>query len=259
MEKRKISIVYALAAAVLIIALAGCEIAGSSSRMPKSDSKGLESDHALMGLGYEVKNGEMVVVNPEEKTEQPMAAGVTLSDGTSVSVVGKVLRPDGSEVMLGEGDSIWEDGTIMKAGEMMEEGDTGKDEETGSQVTAQKYTGKVLAGTVSKYIEFSQTDYQKALTEGKIILLYFYANWCPVCKAEEKVTLRVFDALDDPRVVGFRVNYKDADTDDGEVALAQEFGITYQHSRVILREGEVVLKALDSWDAERYRAEFAKV
>lgn len=57
----------------------------------------------------------------------------------------------------------------------------------------------------------------------------------------------------------FRVNYKDSDTDDDEVALAKKFGITYQHTKVIIKNGERILKSLEGWDEEKYLTEINKV
>ena len=35
------------------------------------------------------------------------------------------------------------------------------------------YSGHILAGTTTKYIEFNKADYDTAVSENKIILLYF--------------------------------------------------------------------------------------
>lgn len=118
---------------------------------------------------------------------------------------------------------------------------------------------KVLAGNQARYLEFSKKDYESALKDNKKILLYFYANWCALCKREQKETFAAFNELHDSDWVGFRVNYKDSDTDKDEEDLAREFGISYQHTKVILKDGKIVLKAPDSWDKERYLEEIAKV
>jgi len=118
------------------------------------------------------------------------------------------------------------------------------------------YSGSLLAGVNSaKYLDFNKQDYEKALKENKKVLLYFYANWCRICKAEQQHTIAAFNQLNDPNLVGFRVNYKDSDTDADEEELAKQFGIPYQHTKVLLVDGKQVLKAPDSWNKERYLKE----
>lgn len=122
------------------------------------------------------------------------------------------------------------------------------------------YTGKVLAGTeATKYLEFNKADYDKALNEKKKILLYFYASWCPICRVEQTATFAAFNEINDPDLIGFRVNYRDDDTDADEISLAKEFGVSYQHTKVILKDGQRVGKFPDSWDKERYLDELAKI
>ena len=118
-----------------------------------------------------------------------------------------------------------------------------------------KYKGKVLAGKSSPFIEFNSEDYEKAKQEGKIIVLDFYANWCPICRAEAPELHAGFNDLTHDKVVGFRVNYNDSDTDEDEKKLAKEFGITYQHTKVVLKDSEVVLKTQDAWDKQTFLAE----
>ncbi len=121
------------------------------------------------------------------------------------------------------------------------------------------YSGKVLAGTSSPYIIFNKADYDKALSLGKIVFLDFYANWCPICRSEAPELKAGFDSLTTDKVVGFRVNFKDSDTDSEEKALAKQFEIPYQHTKVILKDGKVVLKDGDSWDKSRFAQEIGKL
>jgi len=121
--------------------------------------------------------------------------------------------------------------------------------------TMLKYTGEVLAGNESKLLDFSQVDYETALKTDKLIVLYFYADWCPDCKAEFPRMQAAFDELSSEDVIAFRVNYKDDFTDEHEEALAKEHGIAYQHTKVFIKNGERILKAPDTWDEFRYLSE----
>lgn len=126
--------------------------------------------------------------------------------------------------------------------------------ETITQIKSE-YQGNILAGKNALYIEYNESDYNKALASEKVILLYFYASWCPICKAEQEEIHGAFNSLDTDKIVAFRVNYKDSDTDDSEIALAKEFGVAYQHTKVIIKNGLRVGKYPDSWKKDRYLSE----
>ena len=235
--------------AVFTIFIFGCKQITTTEMMEKKE--GMMSEK-----GFEMMNGKMVVVNEKTKTQTFMDEDAVLNDGTKVMMDGKVIRTNGTTFMLKEGESIWMDGPFMKAGEMME----GSEEKEVAMMEKSSYTGKVLAGTEkTKYLDFNKADYEKALKEKKKILLYFYANWCPLCKKEQPETFAAFNEINDPDLVGFRVNFRDSDTDADEEQLAKDFGVSYQHTKVILKDGQRVLKAPDSWDKQRYLDEIAKV
>lgn len=121
------------------------------------------------------------------------------------------------------------------------------------------FSGQVLAGDQSLLLDFNQADYDKALAANKTIVLYFYASWCPICRAEFPKMQSAFNKLNDSKVIGFRVNFNDMQTDDSEKALAKQFGVAYQHTKVILQNGQRVLKAPDSWEESRYLEEINKL
>lgn len=123
-----------------------------------------------------------------------------------------------------------------------------------------RFVGAMLAGVDSPLVDFNKSDYDRELAAGTPILLYFYANWCPLCKAEVGDSLiPAFNQMTQSGVVGFRVNYNDSDTDADEKGLARQYGVAYQHTKILLKNGEVVLKAPDSWDISRYQKELSNL
>lgn len=104
--------------------------------------------------------------------------------------------------------------------------------------------------THASYVPYSKETFDTAKASGKIVYLEFYAAWCPYCRAQEPKINEAFATMSkDPKydtVAGFKVNY------DTEKELKQQYGITYQHSHVILdRNGSVVVKSIgEAWSAD---------
>ena len=136
-------------------------------------------------------------------------------------------------------------------------GTTQKETDVASGTTAQGYSGKILAGTTAPLIDFDKADYDVALKSGNVVFLYFYATWCPICRAEVPELYAAFNELKTDHIIGFRVNFNDGDTDADERALAQQFQVPYQHTKVIIKDGKAT-KFPDSWNKERYLSEINK-
>lgn len=147
---------------------------------------------------------------------------------------------------------------VMTKPAMVESKEAVMDKGKGEVMTKSGFLGNVIAGTKTPYISFTKKDYDKAIIDGKIIFLDFYANWCPICRAEAPEIEAGFNSLDNENIIGFRVNFKDSETDEDESKLAKEFEIPYQHTKVILRNGKVLLKDGDSWDRNKLIEELSK-
>ncbi|MEK7150634.1 MAG: thioredoxin family protein [Patescibacteria group bacterium] len=173
--------------------------------------------------------------------------GVPITD-SSTSIPENVMKKDDSMMEKRDGDVMKKDDTVMekKDGEIM------KDE------SMTKFSGTVLAGSSAPLIDYNKADYDAALKSNKLVVLYFYANWCPLCRAEFPLMQEAFNQLDIDSVIGFRVSYKDNETDKDEEGLARQFGVAYQHTKVFIKNGSRVLNAPDSWNKDRYISEINK-
>lgn len=148
----------------------------------------------------------------------------------------------GGEKVMNEGEMMKKEGAMMGDEKMMEE-------------STMKYERAVLAGSAARLLDFTKADYDAALKTDKLIVLYFYANWCPICKKEFPKMQEAFNELSTDDVIGFRVNYNDNETDAVEKGLAREFGVAYQHTKVFLKNGVRILKSPESWEKDRYLSE----
>ncbi len=117
-----------------------------------------------------------------------------------------------------------------------------------------------ITAKLPAYVPFEKEFYEKAKSEGKVILLEFYANWCPICARQEPEIEAAFKELSNPKIIGFRVNYNDNDTDKDEENLAREFGITYQHTHILLdSNAKLIKKDLQFWNKEMFKKELNKL
>ncbi|MBI2173218.1 MAG: redoxin domain-containing protein [Candidatus Aenigmarchaeota archaeon] len=133
-----------------------------------------------------------------------------------------------------------------------------QDEAVAQQESPAEISPAASPQTIAKnYYRYDRAAYEQALSGGKIVFLDFYASWCPICNAEKPDIVQAFNEIDYDNVVGFQVHYNDDQTNDDDRSLAREFGITYQHTKIIIKDGTVALKSLEVFSADRVKAEIA--
>lgn len=107
--------------------------------------------------------------------------------------------------------------------------------------------GEMMEGNV-EYVPFTQSAYDAAKNENKVIFLEFYANWCPICKEQAPSLTEGLESIHSDKLVAFRVNYNDSETDASEIALAQQLNVTYQHTHILLgSDGKELLRSNEQW------------
>lgn len=113
---------------------------------------------------------------------------------------------------------------------------------TPKQETMEKDSNKMMKLDLSRYIEYSKTVIEQSANKRRV--LYFFATWCPSCKAaNEDFSANPNKIPED--VVVIRTNYNDPDTDQEEKNLAKKYGITYQHTFV---QVDSVGKEIAKWN-----------
>lgn len=149
------------------------------------------------------------------KNNNLIIAGVVVIGVIAIAAIGGFM-------ILGQNNNETSDEMAMESEEVME--DTQSDE----SMMEEEQMAMAESGN---YVEFAQNSFEEVSSDGQV--LYFYANWCPTCRAADP-EFQESSANLPVKVV--RVNYNDSDTDEAEEALADKYNITYQHTFVQLDE-----------------------
>jgi len=106
----------------------------------------------------------------------------------------------------------------------------------------------------SYYKNYSKEDYDKAINEKRVLVLYFTSNWCQKCIEQDAINNEVFNDLISEginNVFGLRVHILDSETTTESDALSQKFDVTKEQSFVILdKNGAVFFKYTGSLDKD---------
>ncbi len=172
-------------------------------------------------------------------------------------------------------DKMMEKDTVMETKDAMMQKDAMKKEGemkggwTKEEMAAMKKEGMMddthmmekglIGGDISKYYDWDRAKFDQAVKDGKTVYLEFSADWCGICQKQEPHLKAAFAELDNPNVVGFKIHYKDSKTTPEMEGLAKEYQVAYQHTKVILKNGKVVLKSPEAWEAMRFLKEMKKL
>ena len=129
-----------------------------------------------------------------------------------------------------------------------------------SGITEDNITETGLTVFANNYYRYDPNAYQQALSEGKVVFLFFRANWCPLCAAQRPKILAAFDELESDELIGFEVHYNDVVTKPFDTELAAVHQISYQDTKIVIdKTGSVVLKTLQHLEKDRIKSEIEAV
>lgn len=93
------------------------------------------------------------------------------------------------------------------------------------------------------YKNYSKEDYDVALKEKRVVLLFFISNWCNECSKQNNLNIEAFSELKDLGTLGLNIHILDSETTTETDALAKKFGVTKENTFVILdKNGAVSFK-----------------
>jgi len=117
------------------------------------------------------------------------------------------------------------------------------------------FSGVVLAGNKTKYIEYNKQDFDLALKKMKVILLVFYKSTSTTSTTEEVYVFNAINAMNYDDMVGFRVHFQDGMDGADEQALAAKYNIQYWNTKVILTDGKVFETDSGVWNTIAYKSQ----
>ena len=85
---------------------------------------------------------------------------------------------------------------------------------------------------------FSDAAFKSAMASGKPVLIEFHADWCPTCRAQEKVVNALVGQADYSNVLVLRVLF------DTDKEVLKRFGVRQQSTLILFKNGEEVARAV---------------
>ncbi|EKE05695.1 MAG: hypothetical protein ACD_19C00182G0023 [uncultured bacterium] len=92
----------------------------------------------------------------------------------------------------------------------------------------------------SIYKNYSKDDYDKAIKESRVVVLFFTSNWCDECLSQDKINKKVFEELNLEGVVGLTIHILDSETTTETDALAKKFEVKKENTFVFLDKKSAV-------------------
>ena len=189
-----------------------------------------------------IQHPDGTIVKPDGTMVKPDGTMVA-PDGTMVAPDGTMTKPDGT-IVKPDGTMVLPNGTMIPP----ESGNTQGTDQDGQQEALEAFDSTGLEMVAKNYYRYDAAAFEQAKAKGYVVFLDFHANWCPICNAEKPHIIEAFNELSAKDVIGFEVHYNDGETKDFDTALAQQYQVPYQHTKILLsKNGAVVKKNLQSY------------
>jgi thiol-disulfide isomerase/thioredoxin len=111
----------------------------------------------------------------------------------------------------------------------------------------------LLAGSaIAARLPFNQAQYEQAVAAGKPVVVYFHADWCPTCRAQQPIVDKL---LGEPQFMSVTLFEADFDT---ETALEKSLKVTQQSTFVVFKLGHEATRSTGQTQEPAIRAVLQK-
>jgi thiol-disulfide isomerase/thioredoxin len=187
---------------------------------------GMEEDGSMMGVGVVLSSGKIMLEDGGKMS--PIVGDYMFKSGLRVMANGKVMRTDGISFMLKEGQSVWQDGSVMD--EKMMDNPAGNGE---TMMKEDSMKADAMMAKAGSYIPYDSAKLAMAKT-GHVVL-FFRAAWCPTCRnVDNDIKSHLEDIPSNLTILD--VNYDEAKE------LRVKYGVTYQHTFVQVDANGMMIK-----------------
>lgn len=114
----------------------------------------------------------------------------------------------------------------------------------------------LTAVSAGRYLTFSPNVLSS--NTQKTTVLFFFANWCPTCIPVDQ-EFKTNNANIPANTTVIRVNYNDNDTSPLEKDLALKYGVTYQHTFVVLNDQHEKILTWNGGGIETLKSKLASI
>lgn len=91
-------------------------------------------------------------------------------------------------------------------------------------------------------LPYTKAAFDKALADGKPVVVDFWASWCPTCKEQKPIVKGLMNEAKRKNLTLFLADF------DKEEALKKQLGVTMQSTLVVLKGGKEVARSTGQTD-----------
>ncbi len=106
----------------------------------------------------------------------------------------------------------------------------------------------LASSAMAARLPFNQAQYDQAVAAGKPVVVYFHADWCPTCRAQQPIVDKL---LGEPKFKPVTLFEADFDT---ETALEKALKVTQQSTFVVFRQGHEATRSTGQTQEPAIRA-----